>query len=88
MESYTLENGQIIGPLGQVVADVHGLGTARGQRDVETMLRALNHRPERLQNLRRLRAQAQSLSESGRATEDDVRRLAAVLVELVQEGAL
>lgn len=89
MASYVLnENtGQIIGPLDTVVADVHGLRTARGRRDAEAMVRALNHEPERLQALRGLRAQAQHLAESGEPTQDDFRRLAALVAELVQEAA-
>lgn len=78
---------QIIGPLDQVIADVHGSATERGRRDIDTMLRALNHGPERLHTLRRLRAQAESLSESGQPTEDGFRRLAGIVAELVQEAA-
>jgi hypothetical protein len=86
---YTLdpEKGQIIGPLGNVVADVHGLHSPRGLRDAESMLRALNHKPERLHRLRRLRAQAEELSESALATEADLRRLAGILAEVVVEAA-
>lgn len=89
MDSYVLdeEARQIVSPLGEVVADVHGLGTARGRRDAETMVRALNRGPARLQTLRRLRAEAESLAASG-DTPLKFRQLAAVVADLVREGAL
>jgi hypothetical protein len=88
MSSYYLnDTHQIISPLGQVVADCHGSATVRGRRDAETMLRALNHEPARLQTLRRLRALAEVLSESGEATEDNFRRLAGIVAELTEEAA-
>lgn len=78
---------QIISPLGTVVADLHGLGTPEGRCAAEAMLRALNYEPERLQALRRLRAEARSISEGGLDAEGGLRRLAALVSELVKEVA-
>lgn len=78
---------QIVSPLGQVVADMHGMGCERGRRDIETMLAALNDAGRRSERLRGLRGVAGYLSASGRPTEDDVRRLAAVVAALVAEVA-
>jgi hypothetical protein len=78
---------QIISPLDQVVADVHGTATARGRAQIDAMLRALNEEPARIQILRKLRAQAEHLAESGQPTEDGFRQLATLVAELVQETA-
>jgi predicted Ser/Thr protein kinase len=53
----------------------------------ERMLAALNAAPGRAEALKRIGAVARYLAESGQATEDGVRALAAVVADLVQEVA-
>jgi hypothetical protein len=87
--SYTLDvsTGQLLSPEGKPVADLHGLGTPEGRARAERMLAALNAAPGRAEALKRIGAVARYLAESGQATEDGVRALAAVVADLVQEVA-
>lgn len=85
--AYQLNGSRIIGPDDCVAADLHGLGTAAGKRRAALILAALNAPERRAAELRAIRGSAQSLAESGRATEDDVRALAHLIARLVEEVA-
>lgn len=83
-ELYTLKGSQIV-LHGTVAADLHGMATEAGRRRAAVILRALNA-PERAgAELRAIRAGAQSLAESGEATEDNVRALAHLIARLCEE---
>jgi hypothetical protein len=83
---YRLVRSQIIGPLGTVVADVHGMATEGGRRDAATMLAALNAGAQRAELLRGLRVEAAALADAGES--DGLRRLARVVAELIEAGGV